>query len=595
MAFAPLHYRPTLGATPLAAAASPCFESAKPKLLYFRPRYGPTIPEFLRIHRDEHLKCLSQFFDLVVIEDDCDLHEACDNHEPAACLTEIGLQLWDARQPRITNLARSAGVPIIALVNADPWGQTRSRINAEVQLHEFDAVFSTCTTAGEHFPHIHNKLFYWPNFIDADVFSDLPSIKEEVVLFTGFAAAQYPWRTSVWNAIGTKFTVSKLPHAGYSGRAQTGHMVSGSNYARRIAGAWFAPTCGTVANELVRKHLEIPAAGTCLITQASRTLELAGFSDMNSAVFATPGDVVDKMEHLLSDPDSLLQIILKGRELVLQRHTMRKRSQILDWLNLTQAAATDRLVQPNPYGPIVLARDNEATQHVKGSGEHLRLLRQSVELVNAGQHAQALPVLEECKRLMPIMVDIDVVRARCALLSGKPEVALQLLTPILRTSLDSSDTLPPDPVEWAHFIIVLLALGRTRSALRRALEFSDVAHPQLDRARAAVFFLCRRLPVVVEQRPVTSLHRIEEGSVADWMESLRTMLTRCGQSRLAQRLAAGPWAFTTSVNEVFVPPFQRDGRWRRARPAISRRLRRWDNPLVRSALLWRARSLFSRR
>ena len=120
---------------------APCAYSGegRPRLLFFRSKYGRTVPHFLVMHRDEHARCLSQFFDLKIIEDDCDYGQVCDDHRPDACLVEIGLLMQDARQPRVTNMGRKNGVPRLALMQADVWGLTRSRIFAEAEALDFDA------------------------------------------------------------------------------------------------------------------------------------------------------------------------------------------------------------------------------------------------------------------------------------------------------------------------------------------------------------------------------------------------------------------------------------------------------------------------
>jgi hypothetical protein len=565
----------------------------KPNLLFFRPKYGPSVPEFLCIHRDEHMRCLSQFFTVTIIEDDCDFQRVCDLHEPDACLVEIGLQASDTRQPRIARLGGSTPIPRLAFMNADPWGHTRSRILAEVEAVAFDAVFAISTTAGEHLPHLKDRLFYWPNFIDPNVFRDYRLPKQSLLLLTGDTGKQYPWRRKVWHALRTELPVLQLPHAGYCGRAETGIMTIGSAYAEKIAGAWFAPTCGTVANDLLRKHLEIPAVGTCLITERTPTLERAGFTDMRNVVFATERDVVEKVKDLVRHPDTLRQIIANGLALVHERHTMRARSQVSDWLRLHRAATDgESLVQPDPFGPLVLDRRGQgATSHMTGAGAHLRLLDEALAHVDAGRTDLALPVLTACKEAMPLMLDTDLLRAHCALAAGDPEQALRLLVPMLKASLDANDSLPPDPVEWAHLIIALLAMGRMRAACRHARAFCEISHPQLDRARAAVFFLRRQLPPAVQQRKVASLHRLDTPGVSDWMAWLAAILRTCGRLRHARRLASAPWALVRDDTEILAAMPGARERWRRAKPMASRRLRRWDNPLVTAVIRQRAASL----
>ena len=372
-------------------------------------------------------------------------------------------------------------------------------------------------------------------------------------------------------------------------------MPMGTEYAKLIGSAWFAPTCGTVANELIRKHLEIPAVGTCLITEQSPALDLAGFSNMRNVVFADEHDVVDKIAYLLRNPDTLRDIIANGHELVLRKHTMRARSQIFDWVMLhRQASATKRIIQPDPFGPLVLGSCGRATVrtlHVQGRGEHLRLLEKAVDYVNAGRIEPAMSVLNDCRRLMAPVPDVDFLRAYCNLHTGNPTGALALLVPLLKTSLDSSDTLPPDPIEWAYFIITLLALGRLRAAYRRARQFVEISNQELDRARCAVFMLKNAAPLPTDARPVSSLHRLQDKGLSEWMGSLAAVLKMCGQQGAAQRLKSFAWDEIRDESETYETTRINSLIFRRAVPVKSGRLRRFDNPLVMTAIGQRVQDL----
>jgi len=54
----------------------------KPKLVYFQRHYDSRVPEFLLSHVRDHVRCLSVFFDVAVIAQDCDYAQICDLHEP---------------------------------------------------------------------------------------------------------------------------------------------------------------------------------------------------------------------------------------------------------------------------------------------------------------------------------------------------------------------------------------------------------------------------------------------------------------------------------------------------------------------------------
>src|SRR5262249_24332264 len=151
-----------------------------------------------------------------------------------------------------------------------------------------DTAFSICTTAAEHIPELADKLFVWPNFIDADVYRDYGQAKVVPVFFPGtIATPQYPWRRRVATVVAECYPSLLSPHHGYDRkRSRIGRMMYGECYARTINASWFVPTCGSVAKEVLRKHFEIPGCKACLITEKSAALESAGFVDMQNCVFA---------------------------------------------------------------------------------------------------------------------------------------------------------------------------------------------------------------------------------------------------------------------------------------------------------------------
>lgn len=569
--------------------------SSKPKLLFFRPKYGPRVPAFLLQHRDEHARCLSQLFDLRIIEDDCDYQQVCDKHEPDACLFVIGFQLFDARMPQVTNIGSGDDLPRLAFLNADVWSFTRSRILAEVQAIGFHAVFAICTTAGEHFPQFKDRLYYWPNFIDERTFRQRQQDKTDIIYIIGNMGVEYPWRKKIRDVLLDTFPAKQSPHVGYSGR-EANKMPIGANYARLLGSAWFAPTCGTLAKDLVRKHLEIPAVGTCLIAERTAILELAGFSDMTNVIFADEHDVVDKVTHLLRNPDALRRIIENGHDLVHRKHTMRARTQIFDWLLLhRQTSLGARIVQTDPFGQLVLqprGQKESLTLHVEGRGDHLRLLDEMVRYINADRLDLALPLIKEGKRIAPFMPDIDFLEAYYYLQAGKPKKAVQILVRIIKFTMDLSKTCPPDPIEWAYLIVALLAMGRNKAAFRHARQFLEVSHPELNKARAAVFLLQSSAPLSVESKKFLSIHRLQEKPLPLWMNSLALLLESSGRTNSARRVRSFPW--NSVGTEASICEFiRKSGRAPRpAVPLISGRLHGWDNPVIVSTVLrWIARRM----
>ena len=322
----------------------------KPKLIFFQSKYADGLPEFLLTHKQEHVNCLSVFFDVTVIQNDCDYEQMCDLYQPDLALFESGVNLLTCKRPKITNVRGCEIIPKLGLLNADAWCETRSGSLSDMDQWGIETIFSISTTIAEHFPSIASHVFVWPNFVDPTVYRDYNEAKLIPALLSGATAAQYPWRRRVYKLIAEHYPSLSCPHRGYLSRSSASQVLYGAQYARTINASWVAPVCGTVAKEVVRKHFEIPACNTCLITERARNLEEAGFVDMTNCVFADESDILDKLEFLFEHPDRLRAITAAGYSLVHSRHTQQNRDQILQWFNLNKTLqCNEKIVQPGPF------------------------------------------------------------------------------------------------------------------------------------------------------------------------------------------------------------------------------------------------------
>lgn len=349
----------------------------KPNLVYFQFKYDSHLPEFLLIHKQEHVKCLSQFFNVTVIDEDCDYRKVCDTFQPDLTLFESGLNLLTCKKPKISNISDSLDIPRVGLFNADAWCETRAGILSDMEHWGIETFFSIAATAPEHTPEIADNLFIWPNSVDPQVYRDYGESKIVPVLFTGSTDPQYPWRHKIYKLISEVYPSLFCPHGGYQARAAAGQVIFGERYARMINASWYVPACGTVAKEAVRKHFEIPACRSCLVSERSAALEAAGFVDMENCVLCDEQDVLEKLAFLFRNPDDLNRIINAGYELVHGRHTFKHRDQILQWFHLKrELQAGQRIVQKNPFGPLRIVEESSGTRnaYVVCDGLHLQLL-----------------------------------------------------------------------------------------------------------------------------------------------------------------------------------------------------------------------------
>ena len=450
---------------------------AKPRLVFFQFKWDERLPEFLLIHKREHVKCLSQFFDVTVINSDCNYQQICDKHEPDLALFESGVNHVTCQRLKIENIRSYPEIPKLGLLHADGFCNARAGFLSDMDHWAIETFFAISITAAEHSPEIADKLFAWPVFVDPEIYHDYSQSKNIPALFTGNKSPLYPWRTKIVKLVLERYPSLICPHSGYDRQrsATTMRVLVGESYARMINASWFVPACGTVAKEVVRKHFEVPASRACLIAERSPGLEAAGFVDMINCVLADEHDVLDKIDWLFQNPDKLNTIMDAGYKLAHSRHTMEHRDQIWRWFELHKNLRSDeRIVQPDPFGaPVVVPqRSGTRTAHILSDGLHLNLLRQGDQGLWNGRYEEAERLYLRCASYIHWFPEVKFRLALCSLYRGNAKKALSWLEELIHFTLCVYKAIDPDPVEWAYLIVSLLCLGKVDVAMDRAREFA---------------------------------------------------------------------------------------------------------------------------
>jgi hypothetical protein len=520
--------------------------TCKPRLLFFQFRYDPDLPAFLSMHAREHAKCLAHFFEVTVVDEDCDYQEICELYAPDIAVFESGVPFASCRKPRITNTKSCPQVPKIGFLNADAFGEGRSGFLSDMDHWGIETFFAIATTAAEHIPELAPNLFIWPNFVDADLYRDYGESKNIPVLFTGNKNALYPWRQEIARIVPRHYPSLVCPHPGYSPLQGARQPITGEPYARMLNAAWFIPACGTVAREVVRKHFEVPACRSCLVTQRSFALEAAGFVDMENCVFAEAGNVLGKMAFLFEHPDKLQAVIDGGHRLVRSRHTSLERDQVLQWFILHKTLPPDaRIAQPNPFARLEIVRE---TSKAVSPSENVApdslvaLVRHGDEQLRKGMYDAAETFYFKCLNHYRFMPEPQLRLAICSLYKGNAQAALSWITKPIQFTLAEYKATDPDPVEWAYFIVTLLCLGRIDDATKRARQFGWLHHPQLERVRNIVeWIVCGTSGKTSSPRnPRLSVHCLPVQDLKEWIRQLGLMLSACGRPKLVQKLTSYP-------------------------------------------------------
>ncbi len=535
----------------------------KPRLIYFRWSLEKA-PQFVqRLFHRTFIQGLSAHFDLVVVSENCDYGAVCERYRPDLALFESGNNGYQDPPLRISNTAAHPQIPKIGFLRSDPACASRTIFFGDMDRWGVETFFTYVTGAGEYTPEVRDNLFYWNFFVDTSIYRDFGLDKIIPVLFLGNSdGPQYAWRRALKQIMATRFPTFVGNHPGWH-NASAAHALYDEDFARLINAAHFAPTCGAVYKVLVNKHLEIPAARSCLVTEKTPVLEAAGFADMVNCVFADKHDVVDKLDFLLKNRQVLEEITENGYRLVRTRHTVAQRAQIRQWFELRKNLRPhQKIVQPGLFGDLTLADRGAAVSgpHLISAGQDRLLLQRATALLQQGKFAEAESCLRLCLEFKDYMAEPKLLLALCNLYRGNPAAALEWVAQPLELTF-SWNGLEPDPVEWGYFLIILLCLGRLAEAVRNARLFPGLRRRELDRARWAVFtladlpqeaYLCEISGLDPHPGSRRSLHAPSPLSAPDWQDTLELWLNSCGQPQFRGLLRPDP--FSASLTPLAAAP-----------------------------------------
>ncbi|SHE99754.1 Spore maturation protein CgeB [Kaistia soli DSM 19436] len=509
----------------------------KPRMLFFRT-VDRNISGFIVEHLKQQLDCLRLSFDVTLIEGDCDYDRLCDLHQPDIAMFESGIY---AARSSIANALAQPQVPKVGFFNGDPYCSSRLIFLQAMRRLQINTYFTLSTRLAEYLTDEDADIFYWPNFIDPAVHRDYGLPKAIPVLFTGSLASHYPWRNRIRQKLAPRYPIMSCPHPGWFDAQAVTKVATGTEYARLINFSHVTPTCGTIADEIVRKHFEIPACRSLLVTERTAGTLAAGFVDMENCLFAEPDDVVEKLEMLLRDPGRMAAITDAGHRLVHDRHTIHHRDQVLQWLRLRSIANDgQRIVQKTPFAPLSLSPLMHRRVAPPAQFGHLRQLLDEGRRAFAGKsYDEAERAFTRCLNFHPLPEAL-VGRARCQLHLGRPSDAVELLGNWIDNVLARYQAEAPDPVEYALLIAGLLCAGEVDEAARRLALFPNLVHSEIAWATAAAAALRDGLldspehPAEIMLSP--SVHGRLHSDASSWLAELQAMMVACGRPDLARKV-----------------------------------------------------------
>ncbi len=462
----------------------------KYRALFIGHKIGKPTAEFQSAIEDEWAATLALHCDLHIVNDDFDYAELCDTINPDfVVLRNPGG--YRSQPVQIRNAKARPDIPKIGIYVDDPHDTARVtflRLLDELSIERF---FVPGTATFRQSPELAARAFTMGLFIDDEVFHDYGLEKLiPVTIFGGLAVPKfYAWRTETAQHIADHFPTLIYTHPGYSNPVPRHHFaVIGADYAKILNRSWFSLADPTREAYVVRKHLEIPAAGAILVAPDFPELACYGFSDMQNCVLGSGTRLFEKIAAIANDPALYENIRIAGQQLVHARHTRRTWRWILDWYECRRSLRPGESVQQQgvlgPFNAVPSGLPS-LDAHPLGDSDFAIAMKQTMRLILDDRNLdEAEAILRNVASWLGHLHEPYVPLGIMELLRGRPARAKEwLMTPYaIRARREGGTCLDPEEIAWLWITGELLG---DENLVKLATTSADgVEHLSLRRARA---------------------------------------------------------------------------------------------------------------
>lgn len=193
-------------------------------------------------------------------------------------------------------------------------------------------LFSICRDAFKiYYPEYLDKMFWFPHFVNTDVFKDYGQPKDIDVLMMGcISGKEYKFRKHILSVMQHEPGFVYHTHPGYKYSVDPDEYVR-ENYAKEINRAKIFITEDSIYHYPVKKYYEVPACNTLLLAPTSRELEDLGFIPGVNFVDIAEDDFLEKSRYYILHDKEREEISYRVYEMVRTRHSAQKRS--MDFIN----------------------------------------------------------------------------------------------------------------------------------------------------------------------------------------------------------------------------------------------------------------------
>jgi len=428
------------------------------RALFIGPKGGKPAAKFQSELEDEWEETLSLHCDLHAIHHDFDYGEVCDQVNPDfVVFRNPGGYRPDPLN--ITNVDARPDIPKIGFYVEDPHDTSRVSFLRLLDQMKIESFFVPGTAPIRQSPELAARAFTMSLFIDDAVFRQYGLEKLiPVSVFGGIAVPTfYNWRAETFREIFHHFPTLIYTHPGYTHPVPPHHFpVSGADYAKMLNRSRFSLADSTREAYVVRKHLEIPAAGAILVAPDFPELACYGFRDMQNCVLGSGARLFDKIATVASDPELYNQICVSGQHLVHARHTRKGWRGILDWYECQRALRPGETVQQQGvFGPFkaVPGGVNVPAMAAEplGDSDFSAAMKKAVNLILRNQNLdEAEATLQAVASWLGHLHEPYVQLGLVALLRGQPGRAKEMfLKPYaIRAQREGVTSFDPEELAW---------------------------------------------------------------------------------------------------------------------------------------------------
>lgn len=378
--------------------------ASRVRILCVRAQPNPASAPVLSAVVDEWMHALALHCDIEMIEQDFDLIEVYERVRPDLLLFD-SIHWGRKHRLNIANIGAYPELPRALLANNDPHDPMRPLMMDMLPAYGIDTVFCTGIEDLQQMNELRRfNCFVLPKFIDSAVFHDYGEAKSipVTIMSAHLFPTYYPWRAQVTAEIQHVMPTLLYTHPGYTNGGGNSFEIWDESYARMLSRSQFCVADTTALDYVVRKHLEIPAAGSVLVSPPSEALKDYGFADMENCILGAAGaELYAKIMAVAGDPERYARIRSNGHALVHARYTRQAWTHILDWFACRRALKPGEKIQQDgvfgafravPAGADVAPIANFAVQD-NPMGVKLRAAREA--LLTGGDLAAAVDGLRD--------------------------------------------------------------------------------------------------------------------------------------------------------------------------------------------------------